>query len=125
MPFVVCQGSVLGPQIYNVSINDHCNFIKHLSYLLFADNIKICCTLSSVTVHVYNHTKLTIKLKSLPVQGKLMQVITITKCETPTHSNRYLGGFLDSKFSPSTLHIFSVTQNIRTPAYTDLFLFCY
>ena len=34
-----------------------------------------------------------IKLESLPVQGKLVQVITITKCETPTHSNIYLGGF--------------------------------
>jgi len=111
MSLDVCQGSVLGPQIFNVS-NGPCNFIKHSSYLLFADNIKICCTVSSVTVH--NHMKLTVTLESLPVQGKLVQVITITKCVPPTHSNIYLGRFLDSKFSPSTLNIFSINQHIRT-----------
>jgi hypothetical protein len=84
-----------------------------------------CSASTSTTTCPLTIWNLLIKLKSLPVQGKLVQVITITKCETPTHSNKYLGGFLDSKFSPSTVHIFSVTQNIRTPTYSDLFLFCY
>jgi len=81
---------------------------------MFADNMKICCTISSVNVHIYNHMKLTVTLESLPVQGEHVQIITITKCVPPTHCNRYLGGFLDSKFSPSTLHICLITQNIRT-----------
>ena len=50
MPFGVCQGSVLG--LFSVPINDPCNSIKHLSYLLFAENIKICCIISSVTVYI-------------------------------------------------------------------------
>jgi hypothetical protein len=55
--------SVRAPQIFNVSINDPCNSIKHSSYLLFADNIKICCAISSVTVHIYNQMILTDKTK--------------------------------------------------------------
>lgn len=76
MPFGVCQGFVLGPLIFNASINDPCNSIMHSSYLLFADNIKICCTISSVTVHIHNHMKLTDKTR-------------ITVCTRKTYASNY------------------------------------
>jgi hypothetical protein len=44
-PFeVLCgvpQGSVLGPLLFNVFINDICDAVAHYKYLLFADDINI------------------------------------------------------------------------------------
>jgi hypothetical protein len=45
----VRQESVLGHLLFSVFISDLCNFLKHSRYLSFADDIKIYCTLSSVT----------------------------------------------------------------------------
>jgi hypothetical protein len=89
------QGFVLGPLWSNVFINDLCNSIKHSRDLLFVDDIKIFCTISSVTectplqsdndstcvwgdAIVWNLT--ITKLKKLPLQGKLTQLIIITNC---------------------------------------------
>lgn len=43
------QGSLLGSILFNAFINDLCNSIKHSRFFLFADNINIFRTVSSVT----------------------------------------------------------------------------
>jgi hypothetical protein len=45
----VPQGSVPGPLSLNLFIDDVCNIVKHSRYILFADNIKIYCTVRPVT----------------------------------------------------------------------------
>ena len=45
----VRQGSVLGPLLFNVVINDLWNSIKHSRYFFIADDIKIFCTLTYAT----------------------------------------------------------------------------
>jgi hypothetical protein len=44
----VPQGSVLGPLLVNIFINDLCNVIKHFKCLLFADDVKIVSAINSV-----------------------------------------------------------------------------
>ncbi|MDR2660870.1 MAG: hypothetical protein LBC17_02350, partial [Lactobacillaceae bacterium] len=41
------QGSVLGPLLFNVFINDLCEAIAHSKYLLFADDLNIYRTVKS------------------------------------------------------------------------------
>jgi hypothetical protein len=39
-PFRILDGSVLGPLLFNLSIDDICNVITHSKFLLFADDTK-------------------------------------------------------------------------------------
>jgi hypothetical protein len=45
----VLQGSSVWPLLFNVFVTDLCNVIKHSRHLLFADEIKIYCTVSCET----------------------------------------------------------------------------
>jgi hypothetical protein len=43
----VPQGSVVGPLLFNIYIDDICNVITHTKFLLFADDIKIVRAIKS------------------------------------------------------------------------------
>ena len=40
----VPQGSILGPKLFVLYVNDVCNIIKVLKFLLFADDTNIFCS---------------------------------------------------------------------------------
>ena len=45
----VPQGSIVGPVLFNLFINDICDFIKHSNILLYADDVKLFTTIHSLT----------------------------------------------------------------------------
>jgi hypothetical protein len=42
-----CQGSVLGPLLWNIFINDLCDVINHSNCLLYADDLKVYRAINS------------------------------------------------------------------------------
>jgi hypothetical protein len=50
----VSQGSVLGPLLFNIYIDDTCNVITHSRFLLFSDDTKILHAIKSFDDSNYN-----------------------------------------------------------------------
>ncbi|PNF28673.1 hypothetical protein B7P43_G08234 [Cryptotermes secundus] len=82
--FGVPQGSVLGPLLFNVFINDLCNSIRHSHFLFFADDLKIfhiidtsqdCLLLQNDIHHVSDWcsaNSMSININLCHTQGRLM-----------------------------------------------------
>jgi hypothetical protein len=119
-PFIVLsgvpQGSVLGPLLFNLFMNDLCDIINYSRYLLFADDIKIfrvikspndCnrlqsdidsvqgwCTANFMELNISKTRVISFSRKTNPLicDYKLRQ-----SSKTRTDSIKDLGAFIDSK----------------------------
>jgi hypothetical protein len=88
----VPQGSVLGSLLFNVFINDLCNYIKHARYLLFSNDLNIfrtvtfftdCALLHSDTDYIYGWCS----TKSVMLNSDETRVISFTRQTNPINYN--------------------------------------